>query len=445
MSSTLHDAGLLLRALEAGYRRAGATNSGVLLAVSGGADSTALLLGSARLAGALGLRLEVACLDHGLRPEAKAEVAGVAELAARLGLPFHTRALALEAAPALEERARQARYSALEEIRAGRGLEWIATAHTASDQAETLLMRLARGASLKGAAGVLPRRERILRPLLACTRAEVEAFLSSLGQGYTRDPMNEDPAFLRTRIRRGALPALVEAAGASAVRHLAEFAELAREDEALLGALAEDAARRLQLGPSALDATGVRALLPPLRRRVVARLLAEQGLPVNLSMVRRAMEALERGGRAGLARGWEVRCAGGVLRCVRPGRRAAAPEAALRLSLGETVEDKPSGLIFGLARERPAAGVSFIELDASVVPPLTVRRRRPGDRVAAGPRGGSRKLQDVLVDLRVKAEERDQLPVVTDGEGRVIWVPGVWQAAARAASGLYLFVHLHAS
>jgi len=427
----------LVLVLERGFRQAGAPGSGILLAVSGGADSTALLLGCVQLVEPLRLSLEVACLDHGLRPEAAEEVEAVRKLAKRFELPFHTRRLRLEVtSSAIEARARQARYEALEGLRAERGLDWVATAHTASDQAETLLMRLA---SLRGAAGVLPRRGRVLRPLLGCSRGEVESFLAAQGQDYARDPMNEDPAFLRVRIRRDVLPALEKAAGPAAARHLARFAALAREDEELLGALAEQARGRLAVGPGALDAVGVRALLPPLRRRVLGRLLEEQGINVDLLLLERALAALDRGGRAELAGGWELRCAGGMVRCVPSRQRPVPAPGGLTIGLGEVVQDDLSGLTFGLSRQRPAEGESFVELDASVGDSLTLRRRLPGDRLAAGPGGGSRKLKDLLMDRRVRAEERDHLPIVVDQSGNILWVVGVWSQRPRTPAGLYVF------
>jgi tRNA(Ile)-lysidine synthase len=171
--------------LERSYRRLGAIDQGVLVAISGGADSTALLIGTAALTKQLG-RVEAACLDHGLRAEAADEVESVRALAGLLGVPFHTQRLELVSGPGLEERARDARYSALEVLRAKAGLGLIATAHTASDQAETLLMRLARGASLRGAAGIRARRGRLVRPMLEVTRPEIERVLTAAGVRWRR-------------------------------------------------------------------------------------------------------------------------------------------------------------------------------------------------------------------------------------------------------------------
>ena len=277
-------------------RRLGLLPGGaVLLAVSGGADSTAMLIAMARGAERLGLRVEVASLDHGLRPESAQEVEAVARLAARFGLPFHTRALGLRPGPGVEARAREARYAALEALRVERGLDAVATAHTASDQAETLLMRLARGASLRGARGIQAVRGPVVRPLLDCTREDMEAFLAEQGVPFFRDPMNADPALLRSRIRHEVLPALARAAGHPVARRLAAFARLASEDAALLEELAEAAWRRLARPEGGLDAVGVRALEPPLRRRVLARLVSEAGAPVDDALLTRLLRAVDTG------------------------------------------------------------------------------------------------------------------------------------------------------
>ncbi|HXN41204.1 MAG TPA: tRNA lysidine(34) synthetase TilS, partial [Myxococcaceae bacterium] len=145
MSPKITFSGWFISTLSHAYRRLGAAKHSVLLAVSGGADSVALLLGTEQVAKPLGLRLQVASLDHALRPESAMEVAAVRLLAEQRGLPFHARSLNLKAGSGTEARARAARYEALEEIRAAEHLDLIATGHTASDQAETLLMRLTRG------------------------------------------------------------------------------------------------------------------------------------------------------------------------------------------------------------------------------------------------------------------------------------------------------------
>lgn len=421
---------LLPRTLEEAYTRLGLRGGSVLLAVSGGADSTALLVGTARVASRLQLRAEVATLDHGLRPESRAEVQSVVRLAGEHGLPCHVRELRLCAGSGVEARAREARYAALEALRRERGLAVVATAHTASDQAETLLMRLARGTALRGAGGIQEARAGLIRPLLERTRAEVEAFLEAEGVAYSTDPMNADPSLFRTRIRRDALPALSRAAGHAVEGRLAAFARLAAEDDALLSGLAEEAWRRLRLEDGSLEAVGVRALESPLRRRVLARLVGEAGVPVDDALLARVLRAVERGGVASLGRTLQVRAASGRVRCV---RWEAPVSTELRLDgPGARGLLEGTGWRFAVESGPPPAGVHGLVLARETRWPLTVRTRQAGDRLRTA--AGQRKLQDVLVDLRVPVEARATWPVVADAGGQVLWLPGLWAAPPPAAA-----------
>lgn len=413
---------LIALTLEAAYRRFGLERRSVLLAVSGGADSTALLVGTALVRERLGLAVEVATLDHGLRPEAAEEVRAVERLARLHGLRCHARQLHLSSGAGVELRARQARYEALEAIRSERGLEAVATAHTASDQAETLLMRLARGSALRGGVGILPRRGSLVRPLLGCTREAIEAFLQEQGTGYVVDPMNADSRHFRVRVRQEVLPALSHAAGFPVAERLASFARLAAEDDALLSELAEAGWRRLVLPGGGLDAVGLRALEAPLRRRVLARLLAQEGALVDDATLGRALDAVARGGAATLSRGLQLRASGGRVRCVKP--RAAVRSTLSLEGEGASGDLEGTGWRFQVSRRPVPLEALGLSLPAEARWPLTVRTRRPGDRIQ-GPEG-TRKLQDVFVDLRVPVECRDLQPVVLDAEGRLLWIPGLW-------------------
>lgn len=307
-------------------RRLDLAGRGALAAVSGGADSLALLHGLAALVTPLGLRLEVATIDHGLHPDGARWADGVERIAGGLGLRCHRVTLSLEATgTGVEAAARDARYAALERVRQAAGLDVIATAHTASDQAETLLMRLARGAALGGAAAILEARgDRVVRPLLFATRAEVEAYVAAFGLTPVRDPMNEDPSLLRTRIRQGALPALSAAAGFDVQPALARFARLAQEDDELLSRDAEVAFQRCVFADGSLDRPAVSALRLPIRRRVVARLLEAAGVPVDAAAIDDAVLAIGSGGTVTLPRDSLLTCANDRVRVVpAPPRRAS--------------------------------------------------------------------------------------------------------------------------
>ena len=232
----------------------------IVLAVSGGPDSTALLRGAAQLATRRGWQLTVAHLDHAARAGSSIEADAVATAAAELDLPVELRrtdvaALARAEHRSMEDAGRQARYRFLEELAAARGPQaLIATAHTADDVAETILMRLARGTGVRGLHGIPARRGRIVRPLLGERRGTLRAALDAAGIGYALDPTNTDPAHAtRNRVRAELLPAL-ERLNPRAVEALVRFGALAAADDDLLDTLAAaELSRRRSPGQAALD------------------------------------------------------------------------------------------------------------------------------------------------------------------------------------------------
>ena len=210
----------------------------LVAAVSGGADSMALLLLLRQLQPRFGYTLSACHVNHGLRGQsADRDEAFVRAECARLGVPlrvFHAAELALPPAHAGEDWARRLRYTAFVQLQ-GQGIDAIATAHTANDQAETLLLRLARGTGLHGAGGIRPRRGCYLRPLLCLSRAETEAVCRAAGQTWVTDETNDTDAYARNRLRHSALPAL-ESTNAAAVQNLARFCEKAARVDAYLAA-----------------------------------------------------------------------------------------------------------------------------------------------------------------------------------------------------------------
>lgn len=180
----------------------------IVCACSGGPDSTALLHVLAGLRRPLDLKLTACAVDHGLRPEAGEEIALVRELAASLQVPFEGVSLRVANGPNLMARARDARYAALRDVAARVGATLIATGHTADDRAETVLMRMLRGAGPRGLAVLPPRAGDLLRPLIRARRADVLLHLSRMGLRSASDPSNEAPSFLRVRVRREVVPLL---------------------------------------------------------------------------------------------------------------------------------------------------------------------------------------------------------------------------------------------
>jgi tRNA(Ile)-lysidine synthase len=250
----------------------------LVLAVSGGADSMALLHGAASLAPGRGWQLVVAHLDHGLRTDSADDARFVAEAAEALGLPWEMRrtdvgSAAAESGTGIEEAGRQARYAFLEAVAADHGPEaLVATAHTADDLAETVLLNLARGAGTRGVRGIPGRRGRMVRPLLHVRRTALRAALADAGVEHRDDPTNLDIDRARAAIRAEVLPVL-ERLNPEAVAAISRYAALAGDEDAFLDALAAEELSRRRGGDGAIDWRKPPA--PALGRRVLRLAIGE--------------------------------------------------------------------------------------------------------------------------------------------------------------------------
>ena len=254
----------------------------IVIGLSGGADSVTLSVLLPEVARELGAEVvALAHLNHGLRAGAEDDQRFCGEFAARLGLPFETetadvRGLARERRTSIEDAGRIARYAFLRRVMAGRDATRIAVAHTLNDQAETVLLRLCRGAGPKGLASIFPKAGPVIRPLLDVRRAAIEEFLAFVAVAFREDPTNRDVTFARNRVRHELLPYLARYAGEGIVDVLARQAAIAREDADWLEQAATESARSLVLEGEtgvSLDAGGLRKLHPALARRVVHAVL----------------------------------------------------------------------------------------------------------------------------------------------------------------------------
>lgn len=418
----------LLDALRAAVRRYELLTAGdtVLVAVSGGADSVALLAALHELRDTLGIGVVAGHLDHGLRgAESAADRAFVERLTARLGVPLHSES-AVVARGNLEAEARRVRYAFLERAAATLGASKIATAHTQDDQAETVLLRLLRGAGRRGLAGIRPRRGRIIRPLILCDRVQVRLFLVERGLEWRRDRSNFDLAHERARVRAGFLPALAREFNPRLTGALARLADVLREEDAVLDRLAAAA-----LGTDAqLDLRVLRALDPPIARRVLRRWWRRHGSGRRLGLVHvEAALALVRR-EAG---GGRVRVPGGTIErderwlAFRAGTEKPVAPYELALAPGVDVVT-PDGWHLRLTEESPASapapGDGVCVLDAErVAARLAARSRRPGDRMRPLGLGGHTSVKRLLIARRVPRARRAGYPLVVAGD-EVLWVPG---------------------
>jgi tRNA(Ile)-lysidine synthase len=431
--------------------------------LSGGADSVALVRALAARSGELGLVLHAAHLHHGLRgAEADSDLNFCRELAAKLGLPFHEARVdtAAEAradrksgklAETIEEAARRLRYQWFRRLMSEIPVDAIATAHTFDDQAETVLAKFLRGAWTEGLSGIAPKLESpegpILRPLLATTRAEIEAYLGELGQDWREDPSNRHLTFTRNRIRHELLP-LMEGWNPRLREHLTQMAAIARDEEAwwqaelarlapqmlLPGRPARGGGRAAGGGLAAglaLEVNRLAALAPALQRRLLRHAAEQFGVALDFAATE-ALRSLALTGRAG------------QMLALPQGLRAERTARELRLSVepesppkGERAEAPQSTEVPGEI-DAPAFGLRLrIDITAPIAAkegpvrsgerrPTTaiLRNWRPGDRVRLCHSGGLRKVKEVLERLRVTGTDRALWPVL-EVNGRIVWMRGV--------------------
>ncbi len=432
------------------------------IAVSGGADSVALLRALHDLRGEMGLVLSVLHVHHGMRGgEADEDAAFVEQLSALLDIPCvvfrgDARARAAAHGETLEEAARGLRYGFFEqELNAG-GLDAVATAHTLDDQAETVLMKLLRGAWTEGLGGVHPvvtcGRGRIVRPLLRVSRAEIEAFLAARGQAWREDSSNRDPAFTRNRVRQQLLPAL-RSYNPQIDAQLSRMATVARDEDAWwAGELARVLPQLLLPGKPvrgggratstrsedaslSIEVERLRGLHPAMRRRVLRAAGERLGVMLGFDAIERLLELAglgESGGDPGRAGGSRTLSLPLDWLAERTPRELRFSRATARGS-SRTAEEYPipvpgraEGAAFGLrviTEERGADGGAWVGGG------LMLRAWRPGDRVTLRHSRGPKKVKEVLERLKVTGAERESWPVVVgagaENAANVLWMRGV--------------------
>jgi tRNA(Ile)-lysidine synthase len=416
-----------LAALARAVRESGLIESGTsgIVLVSGGADSAATAAGLVKELGAASVT--ALHLNYGLRPDSGEDEATTRELCARLAIELEVERPELGEGNVQAE-AREARYRAAERLRRARGAGWIATGHTRTDLAETVLYRLATSPGRRALLGLRPRRGDLVRPLLALERERVRRLASEAGLPFRDDPTNAEPLYARNRLRNEVLPVLREI-GPEAEATIAETqAELAEEGDAL-DAIAADV-----VSESGADAAGAisREALAPLRpaiRRLVLRRLAERAAGTTVPLGRARAEGIWR--LLGAPEGGVIELSGGVEARVEAGHvRFAAGPAAEPVAATLSV---PGACRFGgwEVRAELSAGVPAADgPDLAVLDPdalaggLVVRSWRDGDRMRPLGLGGSKSLQDLFTDRKVPRSLRHALPVVTC-DGRVVWIAGV--------------------
>ncbi len=409
----------------------------VLVAYSGGADSTVLL----HVLHRLDYEVVAGHVHHGLRgEEADAEEAHAAAFAATMGIPFavrhaDARAIAEEQKLSLEAAAREVRYRLLEEMAQEASAERIATGHTADDQAETVLLHLVRGTGPTGLSGIPPVRGQVVRPLLHVTHAEVRAYAASENLSFRTDSSNRDRRFTRNRIRHDVLPALAEMQP-NVVGAVCRLAEIMREENAFLSSLVEQMVQSIVVWgeeEARMTLHDLHSLPTALQRRLLRRVIAiarDRETDIEFERIEAVVELVAQGQTGAvieLPDGLEARRSYGEI-TISPTRKASAPsEGVWLLPVPGEVEVREFGVV---VRAEESADTEISDdaaravLDAATLTgPLVVRTWRDGDRFVPLGQTEAMKLQDFFVNAKVPRGERHRVLLVLSGE-EIVWAIG---------------------
>ncbi len=419
----------------------------VLVAVSGGADSLALLYGLHALHTHLNCHLHVVHLNHGLRKDASADAEFVHEHTKQLGLPFTENTVALHSLNkqwklSVEAAGRKARYEFYESVCAQTGATKVALGHHQDDSAETILMNLIRGGGSTGLKGIEPMRDRkFIRPLLRFNRTEIETYLTSIGIVPRQDSTNKDTLFLRNRIRHELIPLLEQKYNPNIKTGLCRTAEIFGAESAYLDEMTSEAydACKLEVSPYkniTLDRTQFLHNHIVLQRRIIRHSISERIGHVSdftfdhcnaiLNIINGEKPNAEITFPNGLhfSRAYQqlifdiTSAVTDDFTCLLnvPGKTYINE---IDMEIGADLYDMPPG---GVSTLPDGTHEAIFDYDAIQLP-LIVRNRQDGDRFQPYGMDGTKKIKDYLMNAKVPLSERDRIPMIISGND-IIWLIG---------------------
>jgi len=403
----------------------------VILGVSGGPDSMALLHIMDRFKSEMGFRLSVAHLNHGLRDEAEADEKFVKEYCQNRDIPFYfqrvnIKKLASQGKKSLEEAGRDYRYKYFRELIHDIGADRIATAHHQDDIAETVLLHLLRGSGIKGLRGIMPVKGRLIRPLLCVSKREIKTYLENMNVDYCLDKSNYDSTYLRNRVRHKLIPYLQEDFNPRIVESLNQLADIAREEneamEEKTRLLWEKVVIRAEEELIVLNKHILHDLHPAYQRRLILKALGdlkgESGW--NMQDVQNIRTLAKKEGsskRLHLKKGIFVNIAYGelVFSCDPPGKvsfnyKVPIPGRITVPEIGETFVFK----VLNKNQFEPEAddiNLDYDKLDKDIF----LRSRQAGDIFRPPGLNGRKKIKDFFIDIKLPMTERDRVPLLASG------------------------------
>jgi tRNA(Ile)-lysidine synthase len=416
----------------------------VVVAFSGGIDSTALIYILNSLSGKLKIKLFAAHLDHQIRgKDADGDASFAKRTSDKLGIPcfvekFDVPGFARQEKLNLEDAARRIRYEFLERIAAKTGANKIALAHTADDNIETFLMRLIRGTGMKGLEGIPPVRDKIIRPMIELYRSEIEQYLSSKKITARIDKTNYETKYLRNRVRRDLIPAL-ESYNPKIRKTLVRAIDAANTIQDFVESKVKEAFKKVvSLKTNDEIRIDIKEFLktdPMLKGEVLRQAIGavkKDLVDISLVHIDDIIDQLEKKRAEVDLPGIYVMVNKGMLSISRQRPQKSKPAQFMRkLEIPGEIRDESGGIIIeaDLMDSVPLSELhaknpyqAFLDYD-KIAKPLIVRNRREGDAYSPLGLKGRKKLQDIFVDEKVDIDERDSIPVVEDGN-KIVWVVG---------------------
>lgn len=414
----------------------------VLAGVSGGADSVCLLFTLLEYRKKVNFDIKVVHVEHGIRGEESLQDAAYVEAlcqkwnveyeCVRVDIP----AMAAEEKLSTEEAGRIARYRIFEQAGANWQASKIAVAHNLNDQAETILWNLARGSGLDGAAGIRPVRDRIIRPLLECSRTEIEACLKQKNITWREDRTNQELDYTRNVIRNCLLPEMTEKLNAGTMQHLAQFGSEMQQTREFLKDLVEEACKRMtriRPGRVQIDLHKMKLEKEFLQERILRFCLKEAGCglkDIQRKHIQSVRELSEK------QSGRQIQLPGGWL------ARRTFDQLVIEQDTGENGEIQQQEILLKIPGETQTPWGTFtttiISNENQSIPQkkytkwlsydkitkgIYLRTRQSGDFLIVNRQGGRKKLKSYFTDEKIPAEKRDQIPLLTVGQ-EVLWIAG---------------------